>query len=92
MESGDLARTFTAPGNEAAYGVTFGPEGDVLVAAYADGQVHLWDVVSGGLAATFADPGSQGVNGVAFGPDGDVLAAADGNGCTYLWQTSALAT
>ncbi len=70
----------------AVFAVTFGPDGDVLAAADANGRVYLWDVGSGALAGTFENPGSQGAIGVDFRPDGELLAAADCNGRVYLWD------
>ncbi len=76
------------PASRAVYAVTFGPGGDVLAAADANGQIYLWDVASGTLAGTLADPGSKGVIGVHYCPDGELLAAADCNGRAYLWDVA----
>jgi serine/threonine protein kinase/DNA-binding beta-propeller fold protein YncE len=81
-----LVATLADPAARAVYAVTFGPEGDVLAAADANGRVYLWDVASSELAGTFADPASRGVIGVDFCPDGELLAAADDNGRVYLWD------
>jgi DNA-binding beta-propeller fold protein YncE len=82
----ELIATLADPAGRAVYAVAFGPGGDVLAAADANGRVYLWDVASGGLARTFADPGSRGVIGVDFCPNGELLAAADENGRVYLWD------
>lgn len=81
-----LIATLANPASRAVYAVTFSPDGDVLAAADANGQICLWDVASGQLARTFTDPGSKGVIGVDFCPDGELLAAADDNGRVYLWD------
>jgi serine/threonine protein kinase/DNA-binding beta-propeller fold protein YncE len=83
-----LVATLAGPAARAVYAVRFGPSGNVLAAANANGQIYLWDVASGELAGTFADPASKGVIGVDFCPDGELLAAADDNGRVYLWDVA----
>ena len=69
-------------------GVAFSADGKLLAAAYGDGYVRLWNLVTGqALGALPADTGrGGGVNAVAFSPDGTLLASADADGTIRIWN------
>jgi WD40 repeat protein len=70
-------------------GVAFSPDGKLLVAAYGDGYVRLWNPVTGqavGVPLPAYTGSVAAVNGVAFSPDGKLLATADADGTVRTWD------
>jgi WD40 repeat protein len=67
----------------------FSPDGKLLAAAYSDGYVRPWNLVTrqivGAPLPASTGPGGS-VLGVAFSPDDKLLASADTDGTVRLWQ------
>ena len=67
-------------------GVAFSPDGKLLAAAYADGNVRVWNPASGQAPLAAYSGMAPPVTGVAFSPDGKLLASADADGTVRLWD------
>ena len=69
--------------------VAFSPDGTLLAAAYGDGYVRLWNLVTrhavGAPLPAYASQ-VEGATGVAFSPDGNLLASASSDGTVRTWQ------
>ena len=69
--------------------MAFSPDGTLLAAAYSDGYVRLWNLVTrqavGAALPAYASQ-VRGATGVAFSPDGKLLASASGDGTVRTWQ------
>jgi WD40 repeat protein len=65
--------------------LAFSPDGATLVAAGADGVIHLWDLKSGQASATLRGHRCA-ICVLQFAPDGRTLASASGDGLVKLWD------
>ena len=66
-------------------GVAFGPDGNSIASAGADGIARIWDVKSGGELSTLKGHTAR-VNCVAFSPDGKRVVTAGRDGTVRLWE------
>jgi WD40 repeat protein len=66
-------------------GVAFNPDGTLLAAAQADGQVALFRVSSHASDGELKADGSA-VTGVAFAPAGNEVAGVTNGGSVYVWD------
>ncbi|HEV3136558.1 MAG TPA: serine/threonine-protein kinase, partial [Pirellulales bacterium] len=69
------------------YGVTFSPDGRLLVSGGQDGSIKFWDPRSGQELASLSAHSSC-VNMVAYSPDGQVLASGSCDHSIKLWQAT----
>jgi WD40 repeat protein len=78
----------------AAYAVTFSPDGKLLAAAGADQTVAFWNVEDPEHPRPISWPNSQtnSIFALAFSPEGDVLAAGDGDGGACLYNVASLSS
>ncbi|HXV43309.1 MAG TPA: NB-ARC domain-containing protein, partial [Anaerolineae bacterium] len=67
------------------FSVAFSPNGKVLAAATAEGQIRLWRVTDGQPLLT-CEGHIGGVFSVAFSPDGRLLASGSPDGTVRLWD------
>lgn len=70
---------------DAAYTVSWSPDGDKLAATRYDGYVRVWDSNSGKLLKMLTI--SNQPNAVSWSPDGQLLASASDDGTVQLWDT-----
>ncbi len=77
-----------APGVDPPAGldaVAISPDGKLVAAGSADGQIHIWDEATGALLRTL--PGhASAATAVAFAPDGKSLASAGRDSVIRLWD------
>ena len=67
--------------------LAFGPEGENLASAGADGSVWLWTVGARLTGANHKIGDIQDVvSGIAFDPNGALIASANGDGTVRLWN------
>ena len=69
------------------FSVAFSPDGKVLAAGTAEGQVRLWRVTDGQPLLT-CEGHLGAVWSVAFSPDGRLLASGSTDGTVRLWEVS----
>jgi WD40 repeat protein/serine/threonine protein kinase/tetratricopeptide (TPR) repeat protein len=67
-------------------GVTFSPDGGLLVSASEDGTAQIWDVTTG-LAAPQTPRHDKAVLRAAFSFDGTLLATAGADGTARIWKS-----
>src|SRR5581483_8296671 len=80
-ESGALLRTLPL----AATAVAFSPDGRLLSAGDAAGQVRLWALPGGEEVGSFR-AGNARIHGLAVSPDGTSVAAAGEGSLLLLWN------
>lgn len=68
-----------------AHSVDFSPDGQTLVSAGSDGDVHIWEVAAGRRRATLRS-GAREVNFACYSPDGKTVAAAETGAKLRLWN------
>jgi len=68
--------------------VAFSPDGRLLVGAYSDGTIWLWNRATGQGHALTLPSSHISANSVAFSPDGTLLAGAYSDGTVRLWSTA----
>ncbi|MEZ4863072.1 MAG: BTAD domain-containing putative transcriptional regulator [Caldilineaceae bacterium] len=74
---------------QAMLAVAFSPNGAVVAAGGASGDVHLWRAQDGQLLAVCSGHG-RWIWAVAFSPDGRTLAGGAAGGAITLWDVAAL--
>jgi WD40 repeat protein len=67
--------------------VAFSPNGELVAAGTANGEVRLWQVSSGKPLLT-CDAHSNWVYSIAFSPDGNILACGSDNQTLHLWDVN----
>lgn len=70
--------------NDAIWGVTFRPQGDILASASVDKTVKLWNKKGILLDTLFGH--RAGVSRVSFSPNGQILASSSRDHTIKLWQ------
>ncbi len=85
VKTGELQAELTIQGKtdqlyiQAFSDITFSPDGTLLAAINADGNVQLWDAISHKEVRMMTGVSGEG-SGVAFSPDGKLLAASGSTG------------
>ncbi|HKR66042.1 MAG TPA: hypothetical protein VJZ00_20085 [Thermoanaerobaculia bacterium] len=79
---GQSGATYAQPVTRRAWGLAFGPDGNLYVANFGNGSDAIMRVqgpfsATAGTVSTFYDPGAY--LDLAFGPDGNLYASARGN-------------
>jgi WD40 repeat protein len=67
--------------------IAFSPNGELVAAGTADGEVHVWQVSSGKPFLT-CDAHSNWVYSIAFSPDGSNLACGSDNQTIHVWDVN----
>ena len=67
--------------------VVFSPNGELVAAGTANGEIRLWHVTSGTLLRTYQGH-TDWVDSIAFSPDGKVLASSSQDRTIRLWEVS----
>ena len=81
VKTGELLAELTVQGKidqlyiQAFFDIAFNPDGSLVAAINADGDVQLWDVVSRKEVGMMTGVSGEG-SGIAFSPDGKLLAAS----------------
>lgn len=81
VKTGELLAELTVQGKidqlyiQAFFDIAFNPDGSIVAAINADGDVQLWDVVSRKEVGMMTGVSGEG-SGIAFSPDGKLLAAS----------------
>jgi len=88
LESGRPSRTLSW-GRGAAHCVAFSPDGDLLVAANANGHVQSWDTKTWTEQNTFRAHANT-IWRLAFAPGGKVFATAGHDGRVRMWDAAKL--
>ncbi|HQR31974.1 MAG TPA: pentapeptide repeat-containing protein, partial [Blastocatellia bacterium] len=73
--------------NFAALAVSYSPDGSVIAAGGADGNVYVYRSEDGVLLRTLEGHTAQ-VNSMAFSPDGQTLASGSSDNSVKLWQVN----
>jgi len=71
--------------NQDVWGVSFSPDGKIVVSTGSDKVVKVWDL-SGNLFAPPLQGHTKGVRSARFSPDGQTLATASFDGTVRLWS------
>ncbi|HKP11667.1 MAG TPA: WD40 repeat domain-containing protein, partial [Blastocatellia bacterium] len=85
--TGRRIRTLTGL-TTAVKGLSFSPDGRVLVSGSEQANLNLWDVM--GESEVVSLNSGNGYYCTAFSPDGKLLASADGDGTIQLWEVASL--
>ncbi len=84
-----LAEIAVLEGHESTVtGLTFSPDGSLLVSSSLDGTLRLWDVEAQTEIASLSAGDGVELNDVAFSPDGTLIASAGSDGIVRLWGIS----
>lgn len=67
------------------WGVVFSPDGQLLAAGTANGEIHLWQTANGQLYDVFKSDIAR-IWSVVFSPEGHILAGGTANQTVCLWD------
>jgi WD40 repeat protein/tRNA A-37 threonylcarbamoyl transferase component Bud32 len=85
QQSGRLLRRLAQQEKGIHNGAAVSPDGTLLAALTAEGQIRLWDVATGKPGPTLPGHGG-GYQAMTFSPDGKILATGGADGLVNLWD------
>lgn len=72
---------------DAAYGLAYSPDGELLASGSYDNSLTLWRVDDGSKTGSLSGHRDQ-VFRIAFSPDGERIASASGDGSVMIWDVA----
>lgn len=81
----DLSRSIFTESFSSIFAITLSPDGELLAAGTANGEVRLWDTTRGRPIHTLWGH-TEWVRSVAFSPDGTMLASGSEDETVHLWD------
>jgi WD40 repeat protein len=86
-KTGDVIWAANLDANAAYPALAFSPDGNLIAAGLADGEVRVWNAADGSPSQTLAGL-SFAVRAVAFSPDGELISASASDSTVRVWGLS----
>ncbi len=86
-KTGDLIWAASLDAKAAYPAVAFSPDGNLIAAGLADGEVLVWNAADGSPSQTLTGS-SYAIRAVAFSPDGSLIAASASDSTVRVWQVA----